>query len=92
MRRVFDILDTAPDVRDRPDAVDMPSIIGHVTVERVSFAYDARQPVLIDISFDTKPGEVIAFVGPTGSGKTTLVNLLHRFYDPSSRDDRHRWI
>jgi len=84
MRRVFDILDTAPDVRDRPDAVDMPSIIGHVTVERVSFAYDARQPVLIDISFDTKPGEVIAFVGPTGSGKTTLVNLLHRFYDPSS--------
>ena len=84
MRRVFDILDTAPDVRDRPDAVDMPSIIGHVTVERVSFAYDARQPVLIDVSFDTKPGEVIAFVGPTGSGKTTLVNLLHRFYDPSS--------
>jgi len=84
MRRVFDILDTAPDVRDRPDAVDMPSIIGHVTVERVSFAYDARQAVLIDISFDTKPGEVIAFVGPTGSGKTTLVNLLHRFYDPSS--------
>ena len=83
MRRVFDILDTAPDVRDRPDAVDMPSIIGHVTVERVSFPYDARQPVLIDISFDTKPGEVIAFVGPTGSGKTTLVNLLHRFYDPS---------
>jgi len=84
MRRVFDILDTAPDVRDRPDAVDMPSIIGHVTVERVSFAYDARQSVLIDVSFDTKPGEVIAFVGPTGSGKTTLVNLLHRFYDPSS--------
>jgi subfamily B ATP-binding cassette protein MsbA len=84
MRRVFDILDTAPDVRDRPDAVDMPPIVGHVSVEGVSFAYDTRQPVLTDVSFDTKPGEVIAFVGPTGSGKTTLVNLLHRFYDPSS--------
>jgi len=84
MRRVFDILDTEPDVHDRPDAVAMPPITGHVTVDHVSFAYDPRQPVLTDISFETKPGEVVAFVGPTGSGKTTLVNLLHRFYDPSS--------
>jgi subfamily B ATP-binding cassette protein MsbA len=84
MRRVFDILDTEPDVQDRPDAVAMPPIRGHVTVDQVSFAYDPRQPVLTDVSFETKPGEVIAFVGPTGSGKTTLVNLLHRFYDPSS--------
>jgi ATP-binding cassette, subfamily B, bacterial MsbA len=84
MRRVFDILDTEPDVHDRPDAVPMPPITGHVTIDHVSFAYDPRQPVLTDISFETKPGEVVAFVGPTGSGKTTLVNLLHRFYDPSS--------
>jgi ATP-binding cassette, subfamily B, bacterial MsbA len=66
------------------DAVTMPPIIGHVAVDHVSFAYDPRQPVLTDVSFETKPGEVVAFVGPTGSGKTTLVNLLHRFYDPSS--------
>jgi ATP-binding cassette, subfamily B, bacterial MsbA len=84
MRRVFDILDTEPDVHDNPNAVAMPPITGHVTVDHVSFAYDPRQPVLTDISFETKPGEVVAFVGPTGSGKTTLVNLLHRFYDPSS--------
>jgi ABC-type multidrug transport system, ATPase and permease components len=84
MRRVFDILDTEPDVHDNPEAVVMPPITGHVTVGHVSFAYDPRQPVLTDISFETKPGEVVAFVGPTGSGKTTLVNLLHRFYDPSS--------
>ncbi|HKN87114.1 MAG TPA: ABC transporter ATP-binding protein [Nitrospiraceae bacterium] len=84
MRRVFDILDTEPDVHDRSDAVAMPPITGHVTVDHVSFAYDLRQPVLTDVSFETKPGEVVAFVGPTGSGKTTLVNLLHRFYDPIS--------
>jgi len=84
MRRVFDILDTEPDVHDRSDAVAMPPIIGHVTVDHVSFAYDPRQSVLTDVSFETKPGEVVAFVGPTGSGKTTLLNLLHRFYDPIS--------
>ena len=84
MRRVFEILDTTPEVHDAPDAITMPPIAGHVSVSRVSFAYDPRQPVLIDVSFDTRPGEVVAFVGPTGSGKTTLVNLLHRFYDPSA--------
>lgn len=84
MRRVFEILDTAPEVHDAPHAVAMPPIAGHVTVSQVSFAYDPRQPVLSDVSFETKPGEVVAFVGPTGSGKTTLINLLHRFYDPTS--------
>ena len=83
MRRVFEILDTEPEVRDAPHAVEMPPIVGHVAVSRVSFAYDPRQPVLFDVSFDTKPGEMVAFVGPTGSGKTTLINLLHRFYDPT---------
>ena len=83
MRRVFEILDTEPEVKDAPHATEMPPIVGHVAVSGVSFAYDPRQPVLLDVSFDTKPGELVAFVGPTGSGKTTLINLLHRFYDPT---------
>ncbi|MDE3018787.1 MAG: ABC transporter ATP-binding protein [Nitrospirota bacterium] len=84
MQRVFEILDTKPEIQDRPDATDLPSIVGHVRAQAVSFAYDLRQPVLSDVSFEAKPGEVIALVGPTGSGKTTLVNLLHRFYDPTA--------
>ena len=83
MQRVLEILDTQPEVRDRPDAVDMTAIRGHVRVDRVSFAYDPRQPVLVDVSFEVRPGEMVAFVGPTGAGKSTLVNLLHRFYDPT---------
>lgn len=80
--RVFEILDTQPEVRDRPDAVELPTIHGYVRVTQVSFAYHAGQPVLSDVSFEAKPGELVAFVGPTGGGKTTLVDLLHRFYDP----------
>ena len=84
MQRVFEILDTQPEIHDRPDAIDLPPIAGQVRADSVSFAYDPRQPVLSDVSFEAKPGEVIALVGPTGSGKTTLVNLLHRFYDPTA--------
>jgi ATP-binding cassette, subfamily B, bacterial MsbA len=84
MQRVFEILDTRPEIHDRPDAIDLPPIAGQVRADSVSFAYDPRQPVLSDVSFEAKPGEVIALVGPTGSGKTTLVNLLHRFYDPTA--------
>jgi ATP-binding cassette, subfamily B, bacterial MsbA len=80
--RVFEILDTQPEIRDAPHAVALPSVSGLVTVEHVSFAYDARQGVLTDVSFDAKPGELVAIVGPTGAGKTTIMNLLHRFYDP----------
>ncbi len=81
--RMFEILDTEPDIRDIPGAVPLPPVSGHIAVEHVSFAYDARQPILTDISFEAKSGELVAIVGPTGAGKTTLVNLLHRFYDPS---------
>lgn len=83
MARVFEILDTQPEIGDRPDAIELPPLTGHVLVERVSFAYDPRQAVLSGVSFEAKPGEVVAIVGPTGAGKTTLVNLLHRFYDPT---------
>ncbi len=82
MQRVFEILDTRPEISDRTDAVDIPHIKGRVQVSHVSFAYDPRQPVLSDLSFEVQPGEMVALVGPTGSGKTTLINLVHRFYDP----------
>jgi subfamily B ATP-binding cassette protein MsbA len=82
LTRVFEILDTQPDVRNRPSAQSLPRVRGEVAMAGVSFAYDARAPVLVDISFTARPGELVAIVGPTGSGKTTLINLLHRFYDP----------
>jgi subfamily B ATP-binding cassette protein MsbA len=84
MQRVFEILDTVPEVADSPVAVDLPPVQGHVRAESVSFAYDPRQPVLVDVSFEAKPGQIVAIVGPTGSGKSTVINLLHRFYDPTA--------
>jgi subfamily B ATP-binding cassette protein MsbA len=83
MERVFEILDQQPEVADSPDATALQRVDGHVTVEHVSFAYDPRQPVLTDVSFEAKPGELVAIVGPTGAGKTTAMNLIHRFYDPT---------
>lgn len=79
--RIFDILDTAPDVTDREGVTEMPPIKGEVKFEHVSFAYDGDTKVLNDVSFTVKPGETIALVGPTGAGKTTIVNLISRFYD-----------
>ena len=81
--RVFEILDTQSEIRELPNAIALPPVSGHIAAEHVSFAYDARQPVLTDVSFEVTPGELVAIVGPTGAGKTTVMNLLHRFYDPT---------
>ena len=82
-QRVFEILDTGSEVRDSPTATTLSSVSGHIRADQIGFAYDPRQPVLMDVSFDAKPGELVAIVGPTGAGKTTVMNLLHRFYDPT---------
>jgi ATP-binding cassette subfamily B protein/subfamily B ATP-binding cassette protein MsbA len=79
--RVLEILDTPLDVRDRPDAREV-ALRGHVRYEGVTFGYEPDRPVLKGISFEVQPGEVVAIVGPSGGGKTTLVNLLVRFFDP----------
>jgi len=79
--RVFDILDTKPEITDAPNVIEMPVIKGEVVFDHVSFSYDKDTQVLNDVSFSVKPGETIALVGPTGAGKTTIVNLISRFYD-----------
>ncbi len=81
--RVFRILDTPPEVADRPGAVPAPGLGGSVDFENVSFSYDGRTPVLEEVSFRVEPGRSLAIVGLTGSGKTTIINLLMRFYDPA---------
>ena len=80
-QRIFEILDTEPEIKDGENVTEMPQIKGEVSFEHVSFSYDGAVKVLDDISFDIKPGETIALVGPTGAGKTTIVNLISRFYD-----------
>jgi ATP-binding cassette subfamily B protein len=79
--RVMEILETPPDVQDRPDARDA-EVGGPIRYEHVTFGYEPGHPAVRDVSFAVEPGEVLAMVGPTGAGKTTLVNLLIRFYDP----------
>ena len=81
--RIFEILDTVSEVRDAPDARPLPPVRGHVRFEHVSFAYFGRHQVLKDLSFEALPGQVIALLGATGSGKSTIINLLPRFYDPT---------
>ena len=83
--RIFELLDTEPDIVDESNAIELPDIEGAVEFKNVSFTYDegteAETKVLDDVSFTVKPGETIALVGPTGAGKTTIVNLISRFYD-----------
>ena len=79
--RIYEILDAESAVREKPDAGDLTDATGAVRFENVSFRYNAVSPVLDDVSFEAKPNEVVALLGPTGSGKTTVVSLIPRFYD-----------
>ena len=81
--RIFEILDTVSEVQDAPDAIPLPAVHGHVRFERVSFAYFGRHRVLTEVTFEALPGQVIALLGATGSGKSTIINLIPRFYDPT---------
>ena len=83
LQQFFDVLDTEPGVRDRPGARDAGRLHGRVTFETVSFSYDGERPAVSDLSFDVAPGETIALVGTTGSGKSTTLSLLHRVFDPN---------
>lgn len=91
--RIFDILDTKPDIQDESDVEELPEVEGKVEFSHVSFTYDKGTPaqtkVLSDVNFTIQPGETIALVGPTGAGKTTIVNLISRFYDI---EDGHIYI
>jgi ATP-binding cassette subfamily B multidrug efflux pump len=82
-QRIFEILDASSEVREAPDAIDLPPARGLVCFQNVSFAYFGRHRVLSDISFEAQPGQVIALLGATGSGKSTIINLIPRFYDPT---------
>lgn len=79
--RIFEILDTESQITDGPDVTALPPIEGRVSFADVSFSYDGQTKVLNHVNFAIKPGETIALVGPTGAGKTTIVNLISRFYD-----------
>jgi ATP-binding cassette subfamily B multidrug efflux pump len=81
--RIFEILDAVSEVKDAPGARDLPAVRGRVCFDGVSFAYFGRHQVLRDLSFEAEPGQVIALLGATGSGKSTIINLIPRFYDPT---------
>lgn len=80
----FDLLDAEPEIRDAPDAITIDRAAGRIAFEGVSFGYEGRSETLSEIEFEAKPGQVVGIVGPTGAGKTTLVSLMPRFYDPDS--------
>ncbi len=82
--RVFEVIDLEPEIKDGERVGEMPEIVGRVRFKDVGFAYEDGVPVLKDVNFDINPGETIALVGPTGAGKTTIVNLISRFYDVQS--------
>jgi ATP-binding cassette subfamily B protein len=79
--RVFEVLDTEPDIVDRPEPIRLEPVEGRVRFEDVSFGYDGVRQVLRGVSFEVEPGEMIGLVGPSGGGKTTVTNLIARFYD-----------
>lgn len=82
--RIFEVLDIKPEVQNSPNAVELKNTQGLVEYKDVSFSYDKKTPVLSGVNFTAKPGETVAIVGPTGAGKSTVMNLLPRFYDVDS--------
>lgn len=82
VERIFELLDENEDITDRPDAKELPPIRGHVQFDNVNFSYEKGNPILKNINFTITPGMSVAIVGPTGAGKTTIINLLSRFYNP----------
>ena len=82
-QRIFEVLDAVPEVRDREHAFHLDKVKGRVSFEDVSFAYDSQAPAIRDVSFEVSPGQKVAILGAPGSGKTTIVHLLPRFYDVS---------
>src|SRR5580700_3377257 len=80
--RIFDYLDMTPEEYDPPGAIALPDVAGDIAFENVTFSYDGKRDILKDVSFHVRPGEVAAFVGPSGAGKTTITALVPRFYDP----------
>ena len=81
--RIYELLDSESEITDLPDAATLKEVRGEITFERVSFSYLSSEEVLHDVSFTVAPGEMIALVGPSGAGKTSIANLVARFYDPS---------
>jgi len=82
--RIFEMLDVEPEIKDSEDAIEIPHIKGEIEFKNVTFGYDPEHPVLHNLSFHIKPRETIALVGPTGAGKSTIIKLICRFYDPQS--------
>jgi ATP-binding cassette subfamily B protein len=83
-RRFLELMETAPDIEDAPDAIDAPALCGNISYSNVGFSYSDKRDILRGINLDIKAGETVAFVGPSGAGKTTLCSLLPRFYDVTS--------
>ena len=81
--RVFEVLDTEPEIVNAAKPVRLEPVQGRVTFENVTFGYDGVRQVIRGVSFDVTPGEMIGLVGPSGGGKTTIVNLIARFYEPT---------
>ena len=82
--RIFRVVDAETEIKERPDALRLPKLKGHVRFDNVSFSYEKGRPILKNITFEAKPGETVALLGATGSGKSTIIRLIPRFYDASS--------